>query len=57
MLINNILVIDINKIIEYNPLLVKQIDIIKDGFILEGEILLKGVINIEPIQIHWKRSA
>lgn len=44
-LINNIPVFDINKIIEYNPLLVKRIDIIKDGFILEGEILLKGVIN------------
>lgn len=44
-LINNIPVFDINKIIEYNPLLVKQIDIVKDGFIFEGEILLKGVIN------------
>ena len=44
-LLNNIPIFDINKIIEYNPLLVKQIDIIKDGYILEGEILLKGILN------------
>lgn len=44
-LLNNIPVFNVNKIIEYNPLLVKQIDIIKDGYILEGEIVLKGVLN------------
>ncbi len=44
-LINNIPVFDINKIIEYNPLLVKQIDIIKDGFILGGKSVVQGIIN------------
>ena len=44
-LLNNVPVFDINRIISYNPLYVKKIGIVKDGYILGGAIPLKGIVS------------